>query len=91
MVKLHVMDQKRRYKKAPLEAHNEERLSYLGLLLREYRYETMLSLEDFASEFGISRSLLERIENGSNITLHSLLRILDIFQISPAEIFEGVE
>ena len=85
------MSQKRKYRKALIQGHNQMRLEYIGGLLREYRFDSMLSREDFASEHGISRSLLERIETGKNVTVHSLLRVCDIFQLSPEEVFEGVE
>lgn len=85
------MKSKRRYNKAKLEAHNQQRLEYLGMLLKEYRNETLLSRVDFAHEYGISRSLLERVELGKNVTLHSVLRICDLFMISPSEIFIGID
>ena len=85
---------KRRYRKAPLEAHNEMRMKYIGQLLREYRNETQLSRADFAEEYeeyGISRSLIERIENGQVVTIHSLLRYMDCLHVDPETVFIGVE
>ena len=85
------MLQKRKYHRAIIQAHNQMRMENLGCLLKQYRYNTMLSREDFAIEYGISKCLVERIESGKNVTVHSLLRILDIYMVSPQEIFEGVE
>ena len=85
------MEVKRKYHRAPVDGLNQMRMQQIGCLLREYRFNTYLSRDDFAHEYGISRSLVERIENGKNITLNSLLRICDIFQLRPQEIFEVVE
>jgi DNA-binding Xre family transcriptional regulator len=51
----------------------------------------MLSRKDFSNEFGISKGVLERIENGKNIELHSILRLCDIFYLSPKELFYDIE
>ena len=85
------MPKKRKYNRAIILAHNLDRMEYLGSLLKQYRWDTMLSREDFAKEYGVSKCLVERIEGGKNITLHSLLRILDIYMVSPEEVFMGVE
>ncbi len=90
MEKKNQMDQKRKYYRAPVEEHNKMRMEYVGNLLREYRNETMLSRKEFAAEYGISRSLVERIENGKIVTVHSLMRYLDAIQVSPEIIFEQV-
>lgn len=65
------------------------RLEEIGSLIREYRRKTMISRKEFAEEFGISKGILERIEGGNNIELHSILRICDIFYLSPHELFYG--
>lgn len=85
------METERIYTRHHIQGHNQMRMEYIGKLLRNLRYDTTLSLEHFSKKNKISRSLLERIETGQNITIHSLLRICDIFQISPEEIFEGVD
>ena len=85
------MLQKRKYHRAIIQGHNQMRMENLGCLLKQYRYDTMLSREDFATEYNISKCLVERIESGKNVTIHSLLRFCDIFMISPELVFEGVE
>lgn len=85
------MQNKRTYRKAPVEAHNEMRMRYLGHLLREFRKDTQLSRVDFAEEYGISRSLIERIEDGKVVTVHSLFRYMDCLHVEPETVFVGVE
>ena len=85
------MAPKIKYRKTGIEGHNQDRMEYVGNLLKQYRNDTMLSREDFAAEYGISRSLVERIETGKNVTINSLLRLCDIFMISPEDLFLWVE
>jgi transcriptional regulator with XRE-family HTH domain len=83
------MPKKRIYRKAPVEAHNRGRMKYIGGLLKEYRNEQ--SRQSLSASYRISRILLQRIENGENITVNSLFRLCDIYQVSPEEVFLGVE
>ena len=78
-------------KRHKIEGHNQMRLEELGGLIKEYRRNTMLSRKEFAEEFGISKGILERIEVGNNIELHSILRLCDIFYLSPHELFYGID
>ena len=82
---------KAEYKRTHIEGHNKMRLDELGGLIREYRRNTMLSRKDFAKEFDISKGILERIENGKNVEMHSILRICDILFLSPKEIFHDID
>lgn len=84
------MDQKRKYNRHHIKEHNKMRMQYLGNLLEEYRYDTMLSRQGFSEQYDISRSLIERIETGKVVTVHSLLRYLDALQVSPEIAFAEV-
>ena len=84
------MNQKRIYRKAQIEGHNQMRMQQIGYLLREYRYETMLSRADF-EKLGMSRSVIERIETGKIVTTNSLFRYMDLLLVSPEDIFLEVE
>jgi len=49
------------------------------------------SYEDFALDFNLDRKQYWRDEKGSNITLKTLFKILDIHKISLDEFFSGIE
>ena len=52
---------------------------------------TNLSAEDFANEKGFDRVQYSRIENGANITMKTLLKIIDAHNISLSEFFSSFE
>ncbi|WP_066633120.1 helix-turn-helix domain-containing protein [Labilibacter marinus] len=83
--------QKQKYHRVHFDGLAQMRMEAIGGVIRQYRYDTMLSREDFAKEYGISRSLVERIETGKNVNILSLFRICDIFMISPEELFQGCD
>lgn len=74
------MDQKRIYRKAPLEAHHEMIFENLGHILKQYREDNGITKEELNGQ-GFSRSLIDRIESGRVVTVHSLLRYLDFLQV----------
>jgi hypothetical protein len=49
------------------------------------------SYETFAWEHEINRVQYWRIEKGSNITLTSLMKVLDIHEVSMKDFFEDIE
>ena len=49
------------------------------------------SHETFAWDNNLNRVQYWRIENGSNITLKTLLRVLDIYKISLSEFFKDID
>ena len=70
----------------------DKRLIAIGKLIKQLRIEMgYSSAEIFAYEKNINRISYWRMEKGSNITLNSLLKILDIHQISLSEFFNRVE
>ena len=85
-----LMSNKRKYHRAKIDSLDKNRLQNIGGLIREYRFSTLLSRQDFAKENGISKSLIERVEKGKNITLHTLFRVCDGLNISLEDIFENM-
>jgi transcriptional regulator with XRE-family HTH domain len=51
----------------------------------------MLSREDFAEKYVISRSLIERAKRGMPVYFLTYLRIADIYHIPIWQLFEGIE
>jgi len=49
------------------------------------------SHETFAWDNNLNRVQYWRIENGSNITLKTLFRVLDIYKISLSEFFKDID
>lgn len=74
------MDQKRIYRKAPLEAHHLMVCENLGHILKQYREDYGITKAELNQQ-GFSRSLVDRIEGGRVVTVHSLLRYLDFLQV----------
>ncbi len=75
-----------------LSSKNEKRLIKIGEKLRHLRKAAgYKSYENFAFDNELNRVQYGRMEKGSNITIASLLRVLDIHKISPEEFFEGIK
>jgi len=79
------------YKKYQAEEHNVDRLKTLGKVLREHRELSFLSRDYIDKEYSISKSLIERAEKGANITLMTLFRLCDIYDIPLYELMNEVE
>ena len=72
---------------------SEETIGRVGAKLKELRIKAgYTSYETFANDHNIDRKQYWRIENGSNITLRSLLRILHLHNKTLKEFFaKGIE
>lgn len=77
-----------RYRKYSPDALDLQRRERIGRLLKEYRIGNLMSRDELAEEYSISRSLIERAEAGKNITLQSYFRICDILMADPVEIMD---
>ncbi len=67
----------------------DPRIQQIGQRIKELRIKKgYTSAEIFAYEHGLNRVSYWRIEKGHNITLASLLRILDIFEITLEDFFK---
>ena len=85
------MQSNKGHKRGSIDGLNQHRLETLGAFLKHYRQNQLLSRKELESQHGISKGILERLESGQNITLHSLLRIMDVFMLRPQDVFEGIE
>lgn len=75
-----------------LSEKNEKRLLKVGEKLRQLRKGAgYKSYENFAFDHELNRVQYGRMEKGANITIASLLRVLDIHKLSPEEFFSGIK
>jgi transcriptional regulator with XRE-family HTH domain len=84
------MSKKRNYqtKLVPDEIH--QKLLYIGQLVKQTRLAYGLRQIDFAKQQGISKNSLQNLEYGKNVTLLTLLTIINEIY-SPSEFFEDIE
>ena len=76
-------------KKAKISEDN--RLDAIGSRIRTLRKtNTNLSAEDFANEKGFDRVQYSRIENGANITMKTLLKVVDAHNMTLEEFFHDL-
>ncbi len=69
----------------------DERIRKIAEKIKHLRIKAgYTSHENFAWEHELSRVQYWRVESGSNITIKTLLRILDIHKISLEEFFKGL-
>lgn len=70
----------------------DPRIEQIGLRIKQLRLNKgYSSAEIFAYEHGLNRVSYWRMEKGCNITLTSLLRILDIHNITLQEFFSDFD
>lgn len=70
----------------------DSRLSQIGNRVRALRKaNTSLSAEDFANEKAFDRVQYSRIENGANITMKTLLKVVDAHNITLKEFFSDLD
>ena len=68
-----------------------ERLLYIGQYIKQLRLYEGLSQNDAALLIGINRISLQNAEYGHNITLTTIFKIVDFYDLSLSEIFVDVE
>ncbi len=77
---------------AKKENIQDKRILKIAEKIKKLRIEKgFTSHEEFAWEFEINRVQYWRIEKGSNLTLTSLLRILDIHKITLNDFFKDLD
>jgi hypothetical protein len=70
----------------------DKRILKIADKLRKMRIEKgYTSYDSFAWDNDLSRIHYWRIEKGSNLTMQTLLKILDIHKITLSEFFKGIE
>jgi transcriptional regulator with XRE-family HTH domain len=73
------------------ETTDKEIIKIAEKIKRLRKERNFTSYEDFALENNLDRKQYWRVENGNNITLKTLLKILDIHKISLKIFFEDFE
>ena len=69
----------------------DDRLKLVGARIRELRKQAgYTSYENFAQAHELDRKHYWRTEKGTNLSLTTLLKILDIHKISLEEFFKGI-
>lgn len=64
----------------------------IGAKLRELRIKKgYKSYENFAFDHGMTRQTVGRAEQGKNITIETLIKILRIHKITLEEFFKGIK
>jgi transcriptional regulator with XRE-family HTH domain len=67
-------------------------LKKIGARLREVRRKKgHSSYEYFAYEYDLNKVTVGKAEKGENIKLSTLLKIMEILEISPEEFFKGIK
>ena len=67
-------------------------LRQIGLRIKQLRTDKVLSQQDLAQLCGISKSGMSRIEAGQiNMSMRTLLCIVEAFGISMEEFFDGLD
>lgn len=75
-----------------LSAKNEKRLIKIGERLRDLRKKSgYKSYENFAFDNELNRVQYGRMETGANITIASLLKVLDIHKLTLEDFFTGLK
>lgn len=75
-----------KYNKQEMPEITKQRLSFLGALLREYRWQEDLTRLEIQEQSGIHHRTICRIENGENISLITLFRYMDFLEVDLTEI-----
>lgn len=82
---------KKAYYRRPITSENKIRLIEIGHFIYLTRIEeTGLSRRDFAIEFDIPHTVLQRIENGGNYEFISLLRVIDALNLDLQTVMYGM-
>jgi hypothetical protein len=75
-----------------LSSKQEKRLIKIGERLREMRKGAgYKSYENFAFDNELNRVQYGRMEKGANMTVASLMRVLDVHKVSLEEFFKGLK
>jgi DNA-binding XRE family transcriptional regulator len=81
------MPQKRNNKIRQVPDDIQQKLTYIGQLVKETRLTHGMTQVDFAKQQGISKNSLQNLEYGRNVTLLSLFITINE-NYSPKELFE---
>ena len=75
-----------------IENEPDKRILKIGEKLKKLRIEKgYTSYENFAWDNDIGRIQYWRLEKGTNFTIKSLLKVIDVHKISLEEFFKGIQ
>ena len=74
-----------------LEVDDQIKLMKVGKLLKEYRVDSYLSRQDVEDMYGVSRSTVERVENGNNLTLLTFFKLICAYDVSILDFIQNLE
>ena len=83
------MSQKRNNQIRPVPFDIEQKIKYIGQLVKETRLANGMTQIEFAKQQGISKNSLQNLEYGRNVTLLSLFTTINEIY-SPSELFEDL-
>lgn len=66
-------------------------LKDLGAEIKRVRVQRKLSLENVGSQIGLDASNLQKIEQGHNLTINTLLKLCILLRITPAKLLDKVQ
>ena len=72
------------------DLHNR-RLTYIGGYLKQLRLYEGLTQIEAASMIGVSRNSLQNAEHGHNITILTIFKLVDFYDLSASELFTDLE
>jgi transcriptional regulator with XRE-family HTH domain len=83
------MPQKRNNQIRPVPYNIQQKIKYIGQLVKETRLAYGMTQIEFAKQQGISKNSLQNLEYGRNVTLLSLFTTINEIY-SPSELFEDM-
>ena len=75
----------------PPTDEESNRLSYVGELLKQFRLAQGKTQQEVANESGLGRNTVQKAEHGSNITLSTLFRFVDEYNLTLEDFFTDME
>lgn len=78
-------------KRKPTFTNHENQLKILGRYFREFRFNYGLTQNELSENTNIHRRTIQRLEGGENVTLESLLKIADFFEIDLIKDLTGIK
>jgi transcriptional regulator with XRE-family HTH domain len=76
--------------KKPFSDQNSKRLSYLSTYLRELRLNENLTMDELSQQMNLHKNTILRAENSHNLTLISVFKFADEFNIPVHELFREI-
>jgi hypothetical protein len=77
--------------KKTISDQNSKRLSYLSSYLRELRLNENQTMEQQSKQMNLHKNTILRAENSHNLTLISVFKFADEFNVPVYELFQDIE